>query len=217
MIDANATCIEVQLRDFIHAPLYLAAGPLNQTHSRYEAEQQLVSKAVLKRKKEFFSGRHLARQALERAELPVTSLLRGSLGNPLWPSSVVGSITHDHLLGMAVVTEGRHARGIGLDLIENPGLVEVDLANLIMHPHEHSLPHSTALDVSAQALAFSIKESVVKATSPHIGHYMDLLDIQLHHSNHGIIARVNDFPVQLPCLALTTNLGLVTCCYIPPL
>ncbi|MCG2581243.1 MAG: 4'-phosphopantetheinyl transferase superfamily protein [Marinobacter sp.] len=207
--------IEHQLRQFTQTPIYLAAGGLTESSSCYEEERQLVRHAVASRQREFYSGRHLARVALHRAGISPTCIPRGPLGNPIWPDSVVGSITHDHIHGAAVIGFDSELAGLGLDLIEDSHQVTEDLAAQVVHPHEQALLRSLYPDLSPVGVAFSIKESVVKATSVLIGRYMDLLEIRLDSTNQGLTARINEVSSPLPCLVLQTQIGLITSSFYP--
>lgn len=208
--------IERRLRQFTQTPIYLAAGMLTESVSSYEEEQQVIRYAVPKRQREFCSGRHLARVALNRAGITPTCVPRGPLGNPIWPESVVGSITHDHTHGAAVIGFNNELQGIGLDLIEDPYQVTEDLADQIMLPHEQALLHSLYPALPSVGVAFSVKESVVKAISVLVGRYIDLLEIRLDSTNQGgLTAHLDGIPAPLPCLVLQTQIGLVTSSFYP--
>ncbi|MBW7470048.1 4'-phosphopantetheinyl transferase superfamily protein [Marinobacter sp. M216] len=209
----SIVAIERRLRSFSQANLYLCAGELTQDQSQYVIERELMRRAGAKRKKEFFSGRCLARLALKRAGWPIQALDRGPLGNPIWPAHIIGSITHDQHFGMAVVTHDSEVQGIGIDLIENPGKVDRQIDHLIMHVEEELLLAARFPELPAPAVAFSVKEAVVKAVSVHIGRFMDFLDIQLTASDQGISARVNGFPRPIPCIVIATEFGLLSACF----
>lgn len=204
---------EEKLRQFCRVPLYLSAGGLNQTESIYTAEKQLMQRALAKRKREFFSGRYLARQALARAGFPVGALPRGGLGSPIWPSPAVGSITHDQKYGAAVVAHQSDLQGIGIDLIEEPVRVDNEIAHMFMHPGEATMLRSAFPDLSATAVAFGVKESVVKALSNHIGRLMDLLEIHLAVHGNNLFARVEGTSSPIPCIVFVTEIGLLSASY----
>ena len=55
-----------------------------------------------------------------------------------------------------------------------------------------------ALDSRALTLAlFSLKESAVKVISPHIDHYIDLLDLELHVEGEQLYIAYHDYPARL--------------------
>ncbi|MBW4933390.1 4'-phosphopantetheinyl transferase family protein [Marinobacter sp. F4206] len=210
MITDHTEAIEKRLRHFSQATLYLCMEELTQNDSAYASERQLMQQALAKRRKEFFSGRHLARQALKRAGFPVQAIARGPLGNPIWPAQAIGSITHDQRYGAVIVGHERDVAGIGIDLIEDPNQVDSEIASLFMHPDEKTILGSRFPDAPVTAVVFSIKESVVKAISVHIGRFMDLLEIHLTVSNHCISARIDGLPFHIPCIVIATEFGLLT-------
>jgi enterobactin synthetase component D len=117
----------------------------------------------------------------------------------LWPTGILGSITHDHgQVVVAVLVPNLH-RGFGIDLILNPTCVEVSLQPLIAQPAELERLANNYHNLPALALAFSLKESVVKAVSPNIDRYLDLMDIELSVLNGVIVAYLAEFGLRLRC------------------
>src|SRR5690349_15824016 len=57
-------------------------------------EEPLIAKSVAKRRNEFITVRHCARQALGELGVPPVPILKGDKGEPCWPAGVVGSLTH---------------------------------------------------------------------------------------------------------------------------
>jgi 4'-phosphopantetheinyl transferase EntD len=191
--------LAVLLSEFAGAPVFVAGGGFTVTDSPYPQEQQLVANAVASRRAEFFSGRHFARSALHHINCLDAPILRGEKGNPLWPENVLGSISHD--LGqviVAVMAASSH-RGIGIDLVLDSGRVDSSLEYLIARPDELNSLSQVAADVQVLALAFSLKESVVKAISPTIDCYLDFMDIDLSLKHGRLNAYLKDFDVTLPC------------------
>ncbi len=198
------------LSDFADAPVFVASGGFTVTDSPYPQEQQLVANAVASRRAEFFSGRHYARLILRQINCQDAPILRGEKGNPLWPENTLGSISHD--LGqviVAVMAAGSH-RGFGIDLVLDPARVEPSLEYLIARPEELSLVRQFAPDVPALALAFSLKESVVKALSPSIDRYLDFMDIELSLKDGQLSAYLKDFGLRLPCGFILLPNGLLS-------
>ena len=60
----------------------------------FESELASVSRAVRKRRLEFDTVRHCARQALGELGYSPAPLLKGEWGEPQWPKGIVGSMTH---------------------------------------------------------------------------------------------------------------------------
>ncbi len=100
--------------------------------------------------------------------------------------------------------------GFGIDLLLDPARVEPELEYLIALPGELNVLAAVALHISPLALAFSIKESVVKAVSPGINDYLDFRDIELCISGRDIQARVAKYGLALRCEFVSLESGLLS-------
>lgn len=129
-------------------------------------EEKVLGLVVPKRRGEFTAGRTCARSALERLGTPVASLLRGTKGEPLWPSGVVGSITHCEGYCAAAVAYQEKFVGIGIDAEVNEPLPDGTL-ELVARPEElERLGEPPGGTLCWDRLLFSIKESVYKTWYP---------------------------------------------------
>ena len=81
-----------------------------------EAEQPFVKKAVEKRRREFSAGRTCARQALRELGCADAPIVHNQNGAPLWPTGIVGSITHSNTYAAAVAAKSLRACGLGIDM-----------------------------------------------------------------------------------------------------
>ena len=129
----------------------------------YPEELVLVSKAIEKRKKEFYAGRNCAREALRQLgviDFPILSHNRA----PIWPQNITGSISHTKGCCGAAVTEKRNFRSIGID-IEKSDPLEGNIIDHILTKKEKNHYSSQSLGQIAK-LIFSIKESFYKAHHP---------------------------------------------------
>ncbi|WAC55149.1 4'-phosphopantetheinyl transferase family protein [Gordonia sp. SL306] len=79
------------------------------------AERTLIERAVEKRRREFTTARHCARQAMSELGIGPTPIMRGERGMPLWPERVVGSLTHCDGYRAAVVAYSLQVRSLGID------------------------------------------------------------------------------------------------------
>jgi 4'-phosphopantetheinyl transferase EntD len=144
----------------------------------YPEEWAGVAKAVPKRVREFAGGRLCARRAL--AELGVVNFpLRAAEDRqPIWPSSIIGSITHTRGFCAAVVAAKKSFHGVGLDS-EVIGDVSPDLWATICVPREaawlDSLPPSDR--PAAVTLIFSAKEAFYKCQYPMTSEWLDFHDL----------------------------------------
>ena len=129
----------------------------------YPEEALHVRQAIAKRVGEFAAGRLCARQALAQLGIVDFPLAVGSDRRPQWPEGVVGSITHTHGFGGAVVAPRERYRGIGVDA-EVIGRVKPALWEKICTPQEIAWLGQLAASEQERlgALIFSAKEAFYK-------------------------------------------------------
>lgn len=140
--------------------------------------------AVTKRRAEFLAGRLCAALALKSHGLTVSSIPRRPDRSPLWPSGIVGSISHANGHAAAAVAEANHYALLGIDLefIITPDEA-VSIGSLVLTPSEEILQPSH-LDFQAfLTLAFSAKEALYKAIYPHTGNVLEFHDVLLKELN----------------------------------
>jgi len=149
----------------------------------YANEHAIIKNAVPKRVYEFSAGRMCARKCLTYYDLRDVELLKGKLGEPLWPKGYTGSITHHDNVAVAVAAQANAFAGIGIDLVSQKDSIED--TNLITCDRELKLLESVELNVDLSILMFSIKESVIKILSPLLQDFVDFRDINLSWSERG--------------------------------
>lgn len=100
-------------------------------------EREGVRHVGIKRLNEFAAGRLCARAALSSLGYQSDPLLVGPDRTPLWPSGVIGSISHTDDYCIAVVGSAQRFAGLGIDaeLVEN---VLPELWQTILRPEEVS-------------------------------------------------------------------------------
>jgi 4'-phosphopantetheinyl transferase EntD len=136
---------------------------------RLFAEEELaVGRAVDKRMREFMTARICARAALAKLGFPAAPILTGEHGEPLWPTGVVGSITHCDGYRACAVARSSEILTVGIDAEPNAALPD-RLIGDIARPEE--LPGLRRLELQSpevrwDRLLFSAKESVYKAWFP---------------------------------------------------
>jgi 4'-phosphopantetheinyl transferase EntD len=140
----------------------------------------LTSGAVEKRRREFAAGRLCARRAMAELGVHDFALRVGADRQPLWPDSLVGSITHTGGLCAAVVAPKTSLAAVGLDS-EVVGSVAPDLWPTICLPVElgwlESLP--AAQRAAAVTLIFSAKEAFYKCQYPVTAEWLNFDDLQV--------------------------------------
>jgi len=130
-------------------------------------EAAQLGRAVPKRVREFAAGRLCARRALAEFGIIDFPIKVADDRQPLWPDSVVGSITHTEGFCAAVIAERHRAMGLGVDS-EVVGDVNANIWPSICVPAEtawiRSLPASE--QAAAVTLIFCAKEAFYKCQYP---------------------------------------------------
>lgn len=160
----------------------------------FPGEAEAVARAVDKRRREYATVRHCARQALAELGIAPTPILNGPKREPLWPTGVVGALTHCDGYRAAAVAHATDVTSLGIDAEPNLVLPDGVLAT-IARPEE--LPHLESLarehpTVHWDRLLFSAKESVYKAWFPLAKRWLGFEDATVHFS-----AADGTFTVQL--------------------
>ncbi|MFB7867574.1 4'-phosphopantetheinyl transferase [Streptomyces sp. NPDC056069] len=148
----------------------------------FPEEAETIAHAIEKRRLEFTTVRHCARQALAELGFPPAAILNGPHREPLWPDGILGSMTHcDGYRAAALACKGSVASlGIdgepheplpwgGLDAIARPE----ERQHLAQWARERS-------DICWDRLLFSAKESVYKAWFPLARRWLGFDDAVIH-------------------------------------
>jgi len=126
-------------------------------------EFEIVRKASDKRKYEFSTGRWCAKQLLPQHVQNKTSILSGEHHEPVWPKTIVGSISHCKKLCGAVIADDREIKSIGFD-VETRKELKNNIARVVCtEPEKKWLKTQTSFPYDILVLLlFSLKESVYK-------------------------------------------------------
>lgn len=146
------------------------------------------------RKIEFRLGRIAARVALEGLGVTWPSpILRGKNREPLWPSGVVGSITHARLsdqdigqaetIAIAICAWKREVRGLGIDLQQIHHTPALDISRKIAVGNELNWIGSGLESGKKMLILFSAKESVYKTLYPLTKQWLGFHDVELEWSD----------------------------------
>lgn len=143
-----------------------------------EAEQSLLTDGVApKRRTEIQAGRHAAHLAMEDLGFPASPVMRAPSRAPIWPTGLTGSISHNDVYAVSIVSKLSAYRSLGIDIEESEAL-DRDLWSVILHESElenlgnHPLPEALSAKV-----VFSAKESLFKALFPLTGQFLDFQDV----------------------------------------
>jgi 4'-phosphopantetheinyl transferase EntD len=147
----------------------------------FPEEEALISRAVDKRRREFATARHCARQAFARLGLPPTAILPGPRGAPQWPLGVVGSMTHCDGYRAAAIGRAADVTAIGVDAEPHAELPDGVLETIAL-PEERAQMRELGKAVPGVhwgRLLFSAKESVYKAWFPLTGRWLDFAEASI--------------------------------------
>lgn len=142
-------------------------------------EEEAIRNAMTSRRREFRSGRDVARQALRQLGHHPASIPRGRNGEPIWPITIAGSISHTRRAAIAVAASTQICRSIGID-IEEVADIDPDITPIICRPGELSRAHLMPLAEAAYAkLIFVAKETVFKALFPLFRVHLEFQDVNI--------------------------------------
>lgn len=159
----------------ITQPIEQTAVNRNRLLTHLELPESL-NRAVLKRQIEFLTGRDCARTVLKNLGINFQGTLGiGSSREPLWPSGIIGSITHNAHWALAVAAQCQAISILGIDLetiIDQE--TESNIEALVCTPQEQQQLIEAGLNhQQATTLLFSAKESLFKALYPSVQRYFD--------------------------------------------
>jgi 4'-phosphopantetheinyl transferase EntD len=145
-----------------------------------------MGRAVPQRVEEFAAGRLCARRAMAELGILDFAIRVGDQRQPLWPDSVVGSITHTAGFCAAVVAPRARSLALGLDS-EVVGDVKPGIWHRICLPIEaawvRSLPASER--AAAVTLIFCAKEAFYKCQYPVVGERLNFHDVSIEAAAWG--------------------------------
>ncbi len=144
-------------------------------------EAALIAGAVAKRRDEFTTARHCARQALAALGLPPVAIPADQRRAPRWPAGVTGTITHCTGYRAAAVARVTDLAALGADAEPDDALPEgvlrtIALPEEIGHLDELS---RTAPGAHWDRLLFCAKEAVYKAWYPLTGRWLGFEDARI--------------------------------------
>ncbi|MFC4148470.1 4'-phosphopantetheinyl transferase [Micromonospora mangrovi] len=165
------------MRDLLPAAVTVAvAGPDDWHGELLPAELACLSeRAVESRRRDFTAGRVCARRALVGLGLPADAVPSAPDRSPVWPTDVVGTITHTHGYCAAAVARRAEIRSVGMDAERHKEL-DPGVRRLICLPEEEAGFRRLPGGVSWPAVVFSAKETVYKIWHPIVGTWLDFHD-----------------------------------------
>lgn len=119
------------------------------------------------------AGRRVAHELLRGLECVDVTIVRGPLGNPIWPEGIVGSIAHDEEMAVAVAARSGAVGSAGVDV--EPALpLPDDLRDVVATSRDRLGGLEPGM---AGRILFAVKEAVYKASFPLDGRVLGFEDI----------------------------------------
>lgn len=166
----------------------------------WPAELSVAASMGEKRQREFTAGRHCARQALVRLGQEPVALPIGPGRAPVWPSGIIGSISHTDEIAIAAVSRQTDLRSLGVD-VESADPLESGLLELVCRDEERAALTASGLQPLLGAkLIFSAKESVYKCLWPLTGVFLEFhtIGIRIDPIGHRFSAYSQDPRIETP-------------------
>ncbi|HBR97341.1 MAG TPA: 4'-phosphopantetheinyl transferase [Gammaproteobacteria bacterium] len=206
-----------QLQSLFDTRTAVFACPVSDLSTKLLPEEfQLVQRAVQKRRDEFSSGRFCAHQALQAIGRDEGALLSGDQREPLWPSGVVGSISHSGPCAVAAASTDPVLLSVGVD-VETSGPLPDRVRDMICMPEDLAALGDNAENPVYWKLIFSAKESVYKCLFPLLQRWMGFSQARIHFDfSRAQFSVALDHELCLPAEARPELLGrfLITDTYL---
>lgn len=146
-------------------------------------EERRLAGAVLKRRREFRTGRHLATLACAGWGLARPSLEPDRQGDPRWPDGFVGSITHCDTWAAAAVARRAEVAALGIDAEPAEPLMGDIVGAVLQGVERQALERQSGLQAYSgcpDRLVFCAKEAVFKAWYQlRGGGWLDFCDVEI--------------------------------------
>ena len=147
----------------------------------FTEEEALLARAVEKRRREFTTARHCARQALAELGVAPAPILPGLRGAPQWPDGIVGSMTHCAGYRAAAVARSSAVATVGIDAEPHDQLPDGVLRAIARGPEEAHLRDLAVRRPGTHwdRLLFCAKEATYKAWFPLMQEWLGFEDAEV--------------------------------------
>ena len=157
------------------------------------AERTYLENVSQNRKREFIAGRFCAHEAMVLANVSPEHIQIGGKGEPIWPSNIVGSITHSHGYAAAAVARKSDIVSLGLDAeIDEP--LSSRVLRRISNVQEQEWVENVGgtLVQHPGKVLFSAKEATYKAWYPITQEWLGFKEVLINFHDQG-----NTFTVHI--------------------
>ncbi|MEZ4281077.1 MAG: 4'-phosphopantetheinyl transferase superfamily protein [Myxococcota bacterium] len=186
--------VAIDLPDSFLSPLFDAAvaraiAPVEDAMGELPPEEAaLVARAVESRRREFSTGRRLARRLIADRGIGPGPILRDDDRVPIWPAGIAGSISHSRAFAVVAVCDAASCFGVGID-VEPDEPVKDGIERHVCTPAEREWLDGIDADEAGRGrrvkLVFSAKEAVYKAFYPRVRVFWGFHDVMLELDEEG--------------------------------
>jgi len=209
--------IEDIIEDRFHGSACVCGAISTLQYPLLPEEDEYVQKCVLKRRMEFTAGRTAARMAMKKLDIAPTAIPRGEKNNPIWPWTLIGSISHCDNTCLCVIADKTKYSSIGVD-IEELHRVQLELFPSIFSNDEITVLNKLQnKDLAFHATAgFSIKEAFYKFQYPITRQWLGFKDVEVVVSSDKISleivskAKIKNILPKYDCFFYSRNNLVVT-------
>ena len=167
------------LATILPAGIEVSEGDQSGTITLAAEEAALLERLIDCRRREFAFGRECARRAMAKLGIPAVPILVGGGREPVWPSNIVGSITHcDGYCAAAVGLASRFV-AVGIDAEVNDSLPGGVLELVASYDECRGIAALPQTGVAWDRVLFSAKEVVYKVWYPCMRTWLGFEDVSL--------------------------------------
>ena len=151
--------------------VFSATCPISEVNEDELHDQELEISKQFKspaRRTQYIAGRIAARRAIKNCDPNFSQpILRSTEGLPLWPSSFIGSISHNDEIAIASITASSNYLALGIDLEALNRDLEIAIEKRVFTDREREWANQEKGRLKERLLStFSAKESIYKALYP---------------------------------------------------
>ena len=198
--------------DLHHNDFQLALRAIEDCQApRHQSDLDAVINTATSRQREYIAGRVLAREVLGRLGVDAQTIASGPKREPLWPTGIVGSISHNELFCAVVVAQNSVVTSVGID-IETTGRIDRPLWGHLFTAEEteHLLQLEPAAQSRQATVFFSIKEAFYKYQFPITHAWVGFKDVTVHQEGPSffrLTAQMSDATVANTVVAVVEPVG----------
>ncbi|RUU45390.1 4'-phosphopantetheinyl transferase superfamily protein [Mesorhizobium sp. M6A.T.Ca.TU.002.02.2.1] len=179
--DSSPARLIAAIRQLVADGIVIEGGDFKPADRDWLLEEELsLGNVVPARRREFRAGRIYARQALRGLGIPESVIPIGHDRAPVWPTGIVGSISHTRSLCAVAVGLSADCLGIGIDIEEDSPLSDelTKLVSLASELKERDVIEGR-LGYDLPKLLFVIKEAFYKMHFPLNRRFLTFHDVRV--------------------------------------